>query len=133
MGNKRLHDQLLCSLTGNLKEMLPEPLSRRIRLSLAPLKLTQKNRTNGLICPFLPPRLFVKSPSIRKMDGRGGGDRTHRRDRTKIRLRRNPRPQRRAGRQDTLGYGRPSASFTSVNRAWLIGVETPSSAPSLAM
>ena len=33
----------------------------------------------------------------------------------------------------TLGYGRPSASFTSVNRAWLIGVGTPSSAPRRAM
>jgi len=36
-----------------------------------------QNRIIGLICPFLPPRVFVKCPSIRKMDGRGGGDRTH--------------------------------------------------------
>src|SRR6266481_6815771 len=28
------------------------------------------------ICPFLPPRVFVKCPAIRKMVGRGGGDRT---------------------------------------------------------
>jgi hypothetical protein len=35
-----------------------------------------KNRIIRLICPFLPPRIFVKCPSIRKMDGRGGGDRT---------------------------------------------------------
>jgi len=35
-----------------------------------------QNRTIGPICPFLPPRVFVKCPSIRKMDGRGGGDRT---------------------------------------------------------
>src|SRR2546430_3790486 len=34
-----------------------------------------QNRIIGLICPFLPPRVFVKCPSIRKMDGRGGGDR----------------------------------------------------------
>jgi hypothetical protein len=27
----------------------------------------------GLICPFLPSCVFVKCPSIRKMDGRGGG------------------------------------------------------------
>jgi hypothetical protein len=36
-----------------------------------------QNRIIGLICPFLPPRVFVKCPSIRKMVGRGGGDRTH--------------------------------------------------------
>ena len=35
------------------------------------------NRIIGLICPFLPPRICVKCPSIRKMAGRGGGDRTH--------------------------------------------------------
>jgi len=35
-----------------------------------------KNRTIELICSFLPPRVFVKCPAIRKMDGRGGGDRT---------------------------------------------------------
>jgi len=34
------------------------------------------NRIIGLICPFLPPRVFVKYPSIRKMLGRGGGDRS---------------------------------------------------------
>jgi hypothetical protein len=34
-----------------------------------------QNRIIGLICPFLPPRVFVKCPSIRKIDGRGGGDR----------------------------------------------------------
>jgi hypothetical protein len=28
-----------------------------------------------LICPFLPPCIFVKCPSITKMVGRGGGDR----------------------------------------------------------
>ena len=49
---------------------------REFRLSPVPLKETQ-NRIIGLICPFLPPRVFVKCPSIRKMDGRGGGDRTH--------------------------------------------------------
>src|SRR6266851_3918579 len=37
-------------------------------------KKTQ-NRIIDLICPFLPPRVFVKCPSIRKMNGRGGGDR----------------------------------------------------------
>ena len=36
-----------------------------------------RNQLIGLICPFLPPRIFVKCPSIRKIDGRGGGDRTH--------------------------------------------------------
>ena len=56
-------------------KMLPVPLIRRIRLSLAPLKAYTKNRTVGLICPFLPPRVFVKCPATRKMDGRGGGDR----------------------------------------------------------
>jgi hypothetical protein len=35
------------------------------------------NRIIELICPFLPPRVFAKCPAIRKMDGRGGGDRTH--------------------------------------------------------
>ena len=35
----------------------------------------RSNRIIGLICPFLPPRVFVKCPSIMKMDGRGGGDR----------------------------------------------------------
>jgi len=35
------------------------------------------NRIIGLICPFLPPRDLYKCPPIRKMDGRGGGDRTH--------------------------------------------------------
>src|ERR1700726_1958746 len=35
-----------------------------------------KNRIIRLICPFLPPRIFVKCPSIRKMNGSGGGDRT---------------------------------------------------------
>ena len=39
-----------------------------------PLKGTQ-NPIIGLICAFLPPRVSVKCPSIRKMDGRGGGDR----------------------------------------------------------
>jgi hypothetical protein len=34
------------------------------------------NRIISLICPFLPPRVSVKCPSIRKMVGRGGGDRT---------------------------------------------------------
>ena len=43
-------------------------------VSRAAEKETQ-NRIIGLICPFLPPRVFVKCPSIRKMDGRGGGDR----------------------------------------------------------
>src|SRR5258708_16895681 len=33
------------------------------------------NRIIGLICPFLPPRDLYKCPPIRKMDGRGGGDR----------------------------------------------------------
>jgi len=35
----------------------------------------KRNQIIGLICPFLRPRIFVKCPSIRKMDGRGGGDR----------------------------------------------------------
>ena len=33
-------------------------------------------RIVGLICPFLPPPVFVEYP-IRKIDGRGGGDRIH--------------------------------------------------------
>ena len=48
----------------------------RIQLSPVPLKKTQ-NRIIGLICPFLPPHIFGKCPPVRKMDGRGGGDRTH--------------------------------------------------------
>jgi hypothetical protein len=36
----------------------------------------KRNRIIGLISPFLPPRVFLKCPSIRAMDGRGGGDRT---------------------------------------------------------
>ena len=40
---------------------------------------------------------------------------------------------RKNSRDLALGYIRPSASFTSVNRAWLIGVDTPSSAPRRAM
>ena len=35
----------------------------------------KQNRIIGLICPFLPPRVFIKYPAIRKIDGRGGGDR----------------------------------------------------------
>jgi len=35
-----------------------------------------QSRIIGLICPFLPLRVSVKCPLIRKMDGRGGGDRT---------------------------------------------------------
>jgi hypothetical protein len=57
--------------------MLAESLIGRIRLSLAPLKIHAQNRTTGLICPFLPPRIVVKSQPIKKMVGRGGGDRTH--------------------------------------------------------
>jgi hypothetical protein len=41
-------------------------------------KLTHQNRISGLICPLLPPREFVKSRPIRKMVGRGGGDRNDR-------------------------------------------------------
>jgi hypothetical protein len=37
----------------------------------------KQNRIIGLICPFLPPRVFIKYPAIRKIDGRGGGDRKH--------------------------------------------------------
>ncbi len=40
-------------------------------------KLMHKNRIIGLICPFLPLLESPKSQSIRKMIGRGGGDRTH--------------------------------------------------------
>ena len=54
----------------------PMVKSSRIRLSPVPLKLTDQNRINGLICPLLPPREFVKSRPVRKMVGRGGGDRT---------------------------------------------------------
>jgi hypothetical protein len=35
------------------------------------------NRIMELICPFLPPRVFAKCLPIRRMVGRGGGDRTH--------------------------------------------------------
>ena len=49
--------------------------SGRFRLSPVPLEKTQ-NRIIGLICPFFAPRIFVKCPSIKKMDGRGGGDQT---------------------------------------------------------
>jgi hypothetical protein len=35
----------------------------------------ERNRTIGPICPFLPPRVFDKCPSIMRMVGRGGGDR----------------------------------------------------------
>ena len=45
-----------------------------IRLSPVPLKHAQ-NGIIDLICPFLPPRIFVKCPSTRKMAGGGGGDR----------------------------------------------------------
>jgi len=34
------------------------------------------NRIIGVICPFLPPRVFAKCLPIRRMVGRGGGDRT---------------------------------------------------------
>ncbi|OLD80258.1 MAG: hypothetical protein AUF67_12900 [Acidobacteria bacterium 13_1_20CM_58_21] len=51
-------------------------LKWRVRLSLVPPEKKNANRIIGLICPFLPPRVFVKCPSVRKMDGRGGGDRT---------------------------------------------------------
>jgi hypothetical protein len=33
------------------------------------------NRIIGVICPLLPPRVFAKFLPIRKMVGRGGGDR----------------------------------------------------------
>ena len=39
--------------------------------------MPRPNRIAGLICRFSQPREFAKSPSIRTMDGRGGGDRTH--------------------------------------------------------
>jgi hypothetical protein len=49
----------------------------KIRLSLVPLRTSCTNRIIEVICPLLPPRVFVKSRPIRKMVGRGGGDRTH--------------------------------------------------------
>src|SRR5258707_5454327 len=36
---------------------------------------SRTNRIIGLICPLLPPRVFAKSRPIRRMVGRGGGDR----------------------------------------------------------
>jgi hypothetical protein len=54
--------------------MSVEFLNLQIRLSPVPLE-RNTNRIIGLICPFLPPRVFVKCPSISKMVGRGGGDR----------------------------------------------------------
>jgi len=60
------------------RERLPEPLSRRIRLSLTPLKTHPKQRTDGLICPFPPPRLFLSiNPSGRWMVGAGGSKTLH--------------------------------------------------------
>src|SRR5216684_5553494 len=40
-------------------------------------RTSRTNRIIEVICPLLPPRVFVKSRPIRKMVGRGGGDRTH--------------------------------------------------------
>ena len=40
---------------------------------------SRTNRIIGLICPLLPPRVFAKSRPIRKMVGRGGGDRIYQR------------------------------------------------------
>src|ERR1700752_5509543 len=37
---------------------------------------SRTNRIIGVICPLLPPRVFAKSRPVRKMVGRGGGDRT---------------------------------------------------------
>jgi len=44
-------------------------------------RAAEKETQNRIIghLPFLPPRVFVKCPSIRKMDGRGGGDRKQQR------------------------------------------------------
>ena len=71
-------DEEICVLTLQLAR----PVVTR-----AAEKETQ-NRVIRLICPFLPPRVFVKCPSIRKMDGRGGGDRIHQRHGNKGVLRR---------------------------------------------
>jgi hypothetical protein len=53
------------------------PTSEGIRLSLAPLRIPARNRIIEAICPLLPPRVFVKCLPIKRMVGRGGGDRTH--------------------------------------------------------
>jgi hypothetical protein len=63
--------RLICgSLTGT-------PIDSEDTLVQCPCRrvLTHKNRIIGFICPFLPPREIPKCPSIRKMVGRGGGDR----------------------------------------------------------
>jgi hypothetical protein len=51
--------------------------SQGIRLSLVPPRIIVRTGSSGLFAPFLPPRVFVKCLRIRKMVGRGGGDRTH--------------------------------------------------------
>jgi hypothetical protein len=47
-------------------------LKWRARLSPVPLK-RKTEPDHRLICPFLPSRIFVKCPSIRKMDDRAVG------------------------------------------------------------
>jgi len=63
-------------IQNGVRENIDLTLKWRVRLSLVPPEKKNGNRIIGLICPFLPPRVFVKCPSVRKMDGRGGGDRT---------------------------------------------------------
>ena len=51
-------------------------LKWRVRLSPVPRKRkTEPDHRPNL--PLFAPRIFVKCPSIRRMDGRGGGDRKH--------------------------------------------------------
>jgi hypothetical protein len=64
------------TFSANLSDRTYSQQSRKTGCSpesLAPLKTPHKIRTFGLICPFLPPRIFVKSQPIKKMVDRGGG------------------------------------------------------------
>ena len=49
-------------------------LKWRVRLSPVPLK-SKREADHRLNLPLFAPRVFVKCPSTRRIDGRGGGDR----------------------------------------------------------
>jgi hypothetical protein len=51
-------------------------MGERIPWSPVPLKTNAPEPDQWPDLPFSLPREFAKSPSMRKMDGRGGGDRT---------------------------------------------------------
>jgi hypothetical protein len=75
---RELDEELRGFLEMVAEEKMKQGMSRKEALRAVRWKETQ-NPIIGLICPFLPPRVFVKCPSIRKMDGRGGGNRKQRR------------------------------------------------------